>query len=131
MPQHHDGFTAQAAVPVLPSGDVAASLSLLEQVFGFDTWTQDDPPTYGGARLADVELHVYRTEDRALCESVSCRLNVRGVRAAHEAARAAGCVHPNGELEEKPWGFLEFSMLLPWGACIAVGEDLDPDDGSG
>lgn len=121
------GVKAMRAAPVLPSVDVAATLGWLERVFGCEIWTWDDPVSYGGAMFGDAEVHVWRTEDAALPKSSSCRIEVEDVRAVHAVAEAAGAVHPNGGLEAKPWGFLEFAALAPCGLLFVFVQNLDAD----
>jgi len=114
------------AIPVLPARNVAESLTFFKEKLGFQAWGWEDPPTYGGVHMDGVELHFFPCDDTHVCEWTSCRVDVDDVEAIYAVAKAAGVVHPNGDLEEKPWGFREFAVLDPSGVCVTFGQDLDP-----
>lgn len=115
------------AVPVLPSTDVAASLAFMRDSLGFECWSWDDPPIYGGAARDGAELHFSATDRKEVCEWTSCRVDVDDVAAIYALAKAAGCVHPNGDLDDKPWGIREFAVLDPAGICITFGQKIGGD----
>ena len=47
------------------------------------------------------------------------RLAVKGIEALYaEYQKRGGKVHPNGPLEEKPWGTKEFGAIDPNGVCV-------------
>ncbi|MEE2567018.1 bleomycin resistance protein [Hyphobacterium marinum] len=116
------------AIPVLPSTNVAESLAFVRDTLGFKCWTWDDPPTYGGAALDGAELHFSSTDRKEICAWTSCRVDVDDVQAIYERAKAAGVVHPNGDLGDKPWGYREFAVLDPAGILITFGQDIDEKD---
>jgi uncharacterized glyoxalase superfamily protein PhnB len=39
------------------------------------------------------------------------RVGVRGIDPLYEHCQIEGIVHPNAPLQEKPWGFREFSVI--------------------
>jgi uncharacterized glyoxalase superfamily protein PhnB len=39
------------------------------------------------------------------------RVGVRGIDPLYEHGKTDGIVHPNDPLQEKPWGFREFSVI--------------------
>tara|TARA_Y100000052_G_scaffold25303_1_gene28673 strand:+ start:144 stop:524 length:381 start_codon:yes stop_codon:yes gene_type:complete len=118
----------QRAIPVLPSLKISDSLTFFQQL-GFQTWAWEDPPSYGGATRDSVELHVFATDRREVCEWTSCRIHVDDIEGIHAQAQALGCIHPNGPLETKPWGIREFAVLDPFGVLITFGQPLEMEEG--
>lgn len=119
------GTTLMRAIPVLPSLKIADSLAFFEGL-GFETWSWEDPPRYGGAVRDGVELHVFLTDRKEVCEWTSCRVDVDDIAGIHEQAQAVGCIHPNGALQDRPWGYREFAILDPFGVLITFGQALAP-----
>jgi catechol 2,3-dioxygenase-like lactoylglutathione lyase family enzyme len=112
------------AIPVLPSLKVADSLAFFKQL-GFSAWAWEDPPSYGGVTRDGAELHFFTTDRKEVCEWTSCRVDVDDINGIHEQALAAGCIHPNGGLEDKPWGYREFAILDPFGVLVTFGQNLE------
>jgi uncharacterized glyoxalase superfamily protein PhnB len=50
---------------------------------------------------------------------------VLGVRALYERYSSEGIVHPNAQLESKPWGTLEFAVPDRDGSVVTVHENTD------
>lgn len=110
------------AIPVLPSTDVPASLAFFRDKLGFETWSWDTPPIYGGVHVGTVEIQISLTDNPHACRWASCRVDVTGIDALYARAVEQGVVHPNSKLEEQPWGFREFAVLDPVGLCVTFGE---------
>ena len=113
------------AIPVLPSLEVARSLAFFKGL-GFTAWGWEDPPSYGGVERDGAELHFFTTDRKEVCEWTSCRVNCDDVSGIWEEAQAAGCVHPNGKLDDKPWGMREFAILDPFGVLVTFAQDIAP-----
>jgi catechol 2,3-dioxygenase-like lactoylglutathione lyase family enzyme len=114
------GFEALAAIPVLPALDIEKGIAFYRDKLGFSLAFQY--PDYAGLKLGAVEVHLWRCEDPALPGMTSCRIHVRGVDALYEQAKQQGVVHPNGPLEDKPWGLRQFTALDLWGNAIVFAE---------
>jgi hypothetical protein len=111
-----------AAVPVLPVPDLRAALAAFEAPLGFATaFVYDD---YAGVVRDGVELHLFACTEPKIAEWTSCRVVVEGIEALYAAVEAAGAVHPNGALATKPWGFREFTALVPGGAIVVFAEPV-------
>jgi uncharacterized glyoxalase superfamily protein PhnB len=107
-------------IPLIPARDVEEAIAFYRDRIGFEFVFRDaEPASYAGIRRDAVTLHLYMSEDRYLAENASLRIAVDDVDALYAQCQAAGCVHPNGALERKPWGSREFSVLDPSGVCIA------------
>lgn len=114
-----------AAVPVLPSPDVDASLAWYGEMLGFETWRWDEPATYGAIRREGIELHFFECGDPAVCEAAQARIHLRAITPLYRQARTAGVLHGSSGLVEMPWGYLEFSVRDPFGVRLTFGQDLD------
>ena len=117
-----------AAVPVLPAADVVASLAWWTTICGFEeTFRHGTPPLYAGITRGGARLHLAQITDPALARTVGdqtmLRIMVTGVEAFHaEYLERGGAVHPNGGLQIKPWGSLEFASIDPNGICVTFFE---------
>jgi catechol 2,3-dioxygenase-like lactoylglutathione lyase family enzyme len=113
------------AIPVLRSLDVHASLAFFHDKLGFETWTWDDAGAYGGIQRDGVEIHFSKTDNQIVSDSPACRVDVDDVQSLYDQARAANCLHPDGDLADKPWGYREFSILDPNGLTITFGKNIE------
>lgn len=108
-------------VPVIPSQNVEQSLEFYQRYLGFSKpFSWGAPADYGGVSREGLELHFYLERGRTFAENYSLRLQVDEVDLVYVACAAAGIVHPNGQLENKPWGQREFSVLDPSGVCLRI-----------
>ena len=118
----------KGAVPVLPAADTAESLNWWTKVCGFEeTFRDNTPPTYAGINRGEAYLHIAGMDDTALARTVGdqtmVRITVKGIEAMHaEYLRRGGKVHPNGQLQTKPWGTKEFGAIDPNGVCVTFQE---------
>jgi catechol 2,3-dioxygenase-like lactoylglutathione lyase family enzyme len=111
-----------SAIPVLPSIDIEASLNFYRSKLGFSLAFQY--PEYGGVEAGSIQIHFCHCEDPELPKVTSCRVNVVGVDALYQEAIRRGVVHPNGSIEDKPWGFREFTVIDCCGNAIIFAEPL-------
>jgi uncharacterized glyoxalase superfamily protein PhnB len=118
----------KGAIPVLPAADTSESLRWWMDVCGFkETFRDNTPPTYAGIHRDEAYLHIAAMTDKALARTVGdqtmVRLAVKGIEALYdEYQKRGGSVHPNGQLQTKPWGTKEFSAIDPNGVCVTFQE---------
>lgn len=112
--------TLQRAIPVLASLDLDATQRFYADRLGFDALFRY--PDYAISGRDGIQVHFWLTDDRAIPESTSCRIDVIGIESLYEEMRAAGVVHPHSELREQPWGMKEFAVLDGDGNMIKFGE---------
>jgi catechol 2,3-dioxygenase-like lactoylglutathione lyase family enzyme len=112
-----------SAIPVLPALDIEKTIAFYREKLGFELAFQY--PDYAGLRYGPVEVHFWHCEDPAIPGVSSCRIHVRGVDAIYAQARKQGVVHPNGPLEDKPWGLRQFTALDLWGNAIVFAQALE------
>jgi DNA-binding transcriptional MerR regulator len=109
MTTQTDSATLQRAIPVLASLDLDATQRFYRDRLGFEALFRY--PDYAISGRDDVQVHFWLTDDPAIPEATSCRIDVTGIDALHAELSAAGVVHPNGPLTEQPWGMREFAVL--------------------
>jgi hypothetical protein len=97
------------ATPVLPALNIPETVQFYEQKLGFKARHQEDG--YGILVRDDIEIHFWKCADKNIPENSSCRLTVEGVDEIFGQAKQASIVHPNAEIETKPWGMREFAIL--------------------
>jgi hypothetical protein len=98
-----------SAIPALPVSDVKRAVEYYVTKFGFtEDYVGDD---YGVVRRDDVEIHLWPANQPGtagaephLAGSASCRIRVSDVSALYEEMTANAVVHPNGALDDHPWG---------------------------
>ena len=118
----------QAGIPVLPAADVAESLQWWTEICGFrETFRDNTPPNYAGIQRGEARAHLCGMSDKELARTVGdqtmVRFLVKGVEEFYaEYQRRGGRVHPNGKLQTKPWGSLEFGAIDPNGVCVTFQE---------
>lgn len=103
-----------AVHPVLPSKDVAASLSFYLDRLGFELLFKDDPsvPRYAGIRRDDVELHLqwHDPAEWSAVERPMLRLHVEQVDALFEEYAQQDVFHEQTALRDTAWGTREFAF---------------------
>lgn len=113
-----------SAIPVLPAIDLRASTLFYSSRFGFEVVYEE-----GGTAVLDrdsIRIVLWHCDDPEIPKQTSCRVIVRGIDALFAELESAGVVHPNGALEEKPWGFREFTALDACGNAIVFAEPVEP-----
>lgn len=96
-------------VPKLPAANVKAALEFYRGKLGFVALF--DYGDYAAVRRDSVEIHLWECQDKHIAENTACRIAVDGIEALYAEYQRAGVIHPNGALEQKPWGRKEFVAL--------------------
>ena len=110
----------ERAIPVLASLDLEATQHFYATRLGFDALFTS--PDYAISGRDGIQVHFWLTDDPAAPTITSCRIDVTGIDALYAEMQATGVVHPNGALQEQPWGFKEFAVLDGDGNLIKFGE---------
>jgi len=98
------------AIPVLPAADITAAVTFYTQKLGFRKVAQT-AEVHAILKRDAVEIHLWQCADPKIARQTSCRINVRQIEALYQACRAQEIIHPNGQLETKPWQMKEFVAL--------------------
>ena len=112
----------QKAAPVLASLDMNETIAQYTEQLGFRATYHDD--NYGIVVRDTVAIHFWKANDKIHPENTSCYVDVADIDALFAEMQAVGVVHPNGQLENKPWGMREFAILDVHGNMIKFGETL-------
>ena len=110
MSDTHTQFIS--AVPALASLDIRRSVDFFCSVLGFSE-VYAAQGEYGIVSCGPVEIHFWACSEPHIAANTSCRVQVHGIEALYAACDAAGAVHPNSALGERPWGTIEFGALDP------------------
>jgi len=108
-----------AAIPKLASLDIERSLAFFERL-GFQRLHTSRE--YGVARRDSVSIHFWLCSDARTPRETGCRISVEGIDELFSSFSKLGIVHPNGQLESKPWGSREFSILDIDGNLVTFNE---------
>lgn len=115
-----------AAIPILPTSDVRASLDFYVGKLGFvEDFCHGEPPIYGAVSRDGQQIHLSVMENaKPIAEQTMLRFKVQSLAALHDEIQASATIHPNGGLRETPWGTHEFTVLDLDGVCVTFYENL-------
>ena len=99
-----------SAIPYFLARDLDETLAFYERL-GFETAHNDGD--YAIVKRDAVELHFGKDETHRDEDATLCRMQVEGIAELYDECRALDIVHPDGVLEDKPWGAREFSIYDP------------------
>jgi catechol 2,3-dioxygenase-like lactoylglutathione lyase family enzyme len=117
-----DTVHLKKAIPVFPQPSVERAAEFYREKLGFVVdFIYDEG--YAGVSRDGFELHFWKCGDKHIAENTSCRVGVENIDPLYEEFSAAGVVHPNGKLQQKPWGFREFAILDEAGNLITFAEE--------
>jgi catechol 2,3-dioxygenase-like lactoylglutathione lyase family enzyme len=127
------------AIPALPVHNQERSTTFYRDQLGFTVAYQQQ----GFVKLQRdvVEIHLWVANDEAwrtrtgecpvvsgaesfIAGTHSCRIGIEGVDELYSIVEPQGIVHPNGRIENMPWGTREFGVLDPDGNLITFFERL-------
>ena len=107
-----------AAIPAFPVLDISRSVTFYRDRLGMTVRYQEDEFAILARDQFEVHLWVANKPDVPGAEpfiagTASCRVQVSDVDGLCTELQPRGIVHPNGPLEDKPWGTREFAILDP------------------
>ncbi|MBX3460988.1 MAG: VOC family protein [Planctomycetes bacterium] len=112
----------EKGIPVLPADDVEATAAFYRDKLGFTEAFRDaTPASYVGMRRDEVEVHFAGVTGgiaRTIGEQTMCRFVVDDVDQLYAEYKQHDVIHPNGHLQNKPWGTREFGVIDPTGVCL-------------
>lgn len=111
----------KSAIPKLASLDIQRSLAFYERL-GFTR--SGSYPNYGIVKRDDIRLHFWLCSDERIPKETGCRIEVEGIDELFKEFSAYGVIHPNGRLEDKPWGVREFSILDADGNLLTFQQNM-------
>ncbi len=111
------------AAPTLASLDMDQTIQFYTEKLGFRLDWHD--ANYGIVVRDPIQIHFWKTDNAIFPQNTSCYIYVQGVDQLYTEFKAIGVIHPNGHLEDKPWGMREFSILDIHGNLIRFGQNQD------
>lgn len=112
-------------IPRLPTRDLDQTREFFEKHLLFST--QSRFPDYLIMKKAEVELHFFHFPDLdPLTNYAMVYLRMEdGIESLYEDfLRREVPIHPNGSLENKPWGLKEFAILDPNNTLLTFGQPI-------
>ncbi len=127
------------AVPVMPVRDPEAAARFYAEKMDFAIGHLE--AGYAILNMDRIQIHLWAATDESwrgrdggtpimsgaesfLAGTASCRVRVADIDRLHERYRAAGVLHPNGPLGDKPYGLREFAVLDLDGNLITFFEPI-------
>lgn len=112
--------------PLVPGGeDLEVEIAFYEQKLGFSIIHREGDPL----RLAIVQrgaavIYLCRNGYQDIGSPTSIRIQVNQIEQlyAEYQSKDASIIHPEGQLEQKPWGPKEFIVYDPVGGCLTFFE---------
>ena len=116
----------KSLIPITPAGDdVDAVIAFYETALGFTLqFKTGDPTDMAIIQRDDIRMMLQRNTDQHLANQTAFRIEVSRIALLYAEciARGGKAIHPNGKLQDKPWGSREFSIIDPAGVCITFFE---------
>lgn len=112
----------QIAIPVLASLNEANTMKFYTEKLGFAFHASWDG--YLILSRDGIYIHLWPCADAAIAKSTSCYIIVNEVEKLYAEYKSAGVVHPENELQDRPWKMKEFSILDNNGNLIHFGQDI-------
>ncbi len=112
-------------VPILPVHNMTLTLEYYQDQLGFEKiWKWDDPPTIASVTRDDLTMLFSFDPDKTfLASGMDIMIFLKGVKDLYEIYKAKNLKFAD-DLEEKPWGVLEFSILDINGYYLRFAENI-------
>lgn len=110
-------------IPVLASLDIRKTVDFYKTKLGFNRQGYLDD-NYAIIARDRFVVHFWKCNDKIHPENTSCYVDVQNIDQLYREYEASGVVHPNGKLENKPYGMREFAILDNDGNMIKFGQEL-------
>lgn len=114
------------AIPLFPQPDVKKAAEFYRSKLGFEIGFIYDED-YAGVIRDNCVIHFWKCDDKKIAENTSCRVQTNDIDTLYEEYTACDVIHPNGKLEEKPWGYKEFAILDEAGNLITFAEEFEQE----
>ncbi|MPZ49444.1 MAG: VOC family protein [Dehalococcoidia bacterium] len=119
-PTEEKAVRLSRAVPILASTNMDETVSFYRERLGFKAVFESED--YAILSRDDVTINFWLCDDDEIPKVTSCRVQVQGVDGLYHECVEADVIHPNGSLEDKPWGAREFAILDGHGNLITFFE---------
>ena len=104
-----------SVAPLLPGGpDIVAGVDYFVNQLGFQVIYQYE--TGAGVRRGAVEFNLVQNDNREWADNCSVSIGVSDLQKLYQEYKGIDAII--GPLERKPWGRMEFHMIVPTGVCL-------------
>lgn len=110
-------------IPVLASLNIKKTVDFYKTKLGFNKVGYLDD-NYAIIARDKFVLHFWKCNDKIHPENTSCYVDVKNIDDLYEELREFNVIHPNGKLEDKPYGMREFAILDDDENLIKFGQEL-------
>ncbi|MDP4934556.1 MAG: VOC family protein [Salibacteraceae bacterium] len=116
----------QSIAPKLPMRNKSITRDYYVKQLGFQDIGSADFDGYLILAKDNIELQFFEFKDLNPKENYGqVYIRTEEIESVYEAFKAAGvAIHPNGPLEAKPWGQMEFSLLDPDHNLLTFGQSI-------
>lgn len=113
----------QSVSPILTSYHIRNTAQFYKEKMGFTITSSMPEMGYLIVSRGGVELHFSLHKSGSPATTMTqCYIRVNNIDVLYAEYEAAGVVHPNGKLEHKPWGIIEFTALDGDGNALRIGQ---------
>ena len=112
-----------SAVPILASLNEEETVKFYTEKLGFTFHSSWEG--YLIFSRDGVDVHLWPCSDANIAKNTGCYINVTGVNELYAEYEPLGILHPDGALQEMPWGMKQFSVLDNNGNIIHIGEEVE------
>lgn len=117
--QHH----LLRGIPVLASLNIKDTVDFYRTKLGFNKIGYLDD-NYAVISRDKFVVYFWKFDDKIHPENTSCYIDVENIDLLYNELKSFNVIHPNGKLEDKPYGMREFAILDNNGNMIKFGEEL-------
>lgn len=71
-----------------------------------------------------ISIHLWKCDDPSIPKNTGCYINVNEIDELYKEFAALNIIHPNGQLEDKPWEMRQFSILDNSGNILHFGQNI-------
>ena len=118
---YQKNMALEKAIPILAYLDDKATIDFYTQL-GFSCNNQWEE--YLMFSKDSIDLHLWKCNDPGIPKNTGCYIRVSNIERLYQQCMELSCIHPNGDLEDKPWEMRQFSILDNSGNIIHFGQDL-------
>lgn len=114
------------AIPILASLNEDETIKFYTEKLGFTFHSNWDG--YLIFSRDGMNIHHWPCGDANIAKNTGCYVNMSDVDALYAEYQPHGIIHPDGALEDKPWGMRQFSIVDNNGNLIHFGQDLEEEE---
>ena len=112
----------QTTIPILAYIDKDETIAFYTSKLGFTFESEFEG--YLIFSKDNIELHFWETDNPIIPQNTGCYIRVTEVEKLYELYKKYDIIHPNGELQDKPWEMRQCSIVDNSGNILHFGEDI-------